>query len=552
VSASHSWNLLVFRDGRRVLDGRDLLRTLRQKLEGVSSLSDFRPRAGREELIEALLRSGELECALADHPGCERAAETLGRLTDQLALALVEPSSPRLSSLELRSLSGAEVPEHLLVSTPEGFCYYALHPLDYTDLLNSHTIEAPVAAVVGIRSIGTTLSAVVRAWFELHGTPAYRITVRPGGPPFDRTLSLSEGDRRWVGNRIQQGASFLVVDEGPGLSGSSFLAVAESLVQAGVPPSRIVLLPSSSPNFSSLLAPDAAARWSRFRTIPLSSTARIPSAAAQDIGWGNWRRVLFDGDEEWCGVWAWTERRKFLSGDKRVLFRFEGYGHYGNQVRDRSQILANGGWGPTVSSAGDGFSAYPWIAGGRPRDIDRGAVLQLASYCAFRQANFRLRSASGEALEQMTEVNLERALGVSASVVLPMERPVIADARMMPCEWVRAADGRLLKVDAASHGDDHFYPGPTDIAWDIAGAIIEWKLDRGASDLLIAEYQRISGDSIKRRLPAYLLAYCAFRLGFTLSAARSVSEAKEIGRFQREAEGYQARLATLLSLVTAA
>jgi len=338
---------------------------------------------------------------------------------------------------------------------------------------------------------------------------------------------------------------FFVVDEGPGLSGSSFLAVAESLVQAGVPPSRIVLLPSSRPNFSSLLAPDAAARWSRFRTIPLSPTRRISAAAAEDIGWGNWRRVVFDSEQEWCGVWAWTERQKFLSADKGILFRFEGYGHYGNEVRDRSRTLAEGGWGPTVSNAGDGFSAYPWIAGVRPRDIDRGAVLRLASYCAFRQAHFRLRSASGEALEQMTEINLGRALGISVSVVLPIEWPVIADGRMMPHEWVLAAGGRLLKVDAASHGEDHFYP-------DIAGAIIEWKLDNGARDLLIDEYERISGDSIKRRLPAYLLAYCAFRLGFTLSAARSVSEAKEIGRFKREAESYRERLATLLSLVTAA
>src|SRR5207302_7680598 len=140
--------LLVFRDGRRVLDGRDLLRTLGQKLEGVSSLSDFRSQAGREELIEPLLRSGELECALADYPGCNQAAEILGRLTDQLALALVEPSSPKLSSLDFENLAAAEVPERLLVSTPEGFSYYALHPLDYTDLLNRHRIEAPVAAVV--------------------------------------------------------------------------------------------------------------------------------------------------------------------------------------------------------------------------------------------------------------------------------------------------------------------------------------------------------------------------------------------------------------------
>ena len=26
------------------------------------------------------------------------------------------------------------------------------------------------------------------------------------------------------------------------------------------------------------------------------------------------------------------------------------------------------------------------------------------------------------------------------------------------------------------HGDDHFFPGPTDIAWDLAGTIVEWEL----------------------------------------------------------------------------
>ena len=151
----------------------------------------------------------------------------------------------------------------------------------------------------------------------------------------------------------------------------------------------------------------------------------------------------------------------------------------------------------------------------------------------------------------MTHMNLERALGVSNSVALPVERPVIADAHMMPHEWIYCADGRLLKVDAASHGDDHFFPGPTDIAWDLAGAITEWKLDSEGTELLVSEYNRRSGDAVEPRLRAYLIAYCAFRLGFTLSAAQSVGDTKERTRFESEAELYRQKLARLLPLATA-
>jgi len=552
VSASHSWNLLVFRDGRRVLDGRDLLQTLRQKLDSLLSISDFTLQSTREALIEVLLRAGELECALADHDECNQAAETLARLTDQLALALVGESRPTLSSTILESIATAEVPERLSVSTPEGFCYYALHPLDYTDLLNENAIDAPAAAVIGIRSIGTTLGAVVRAWFELRGVPAERITVRPTGHPFDRTLSLTERDRSWILNGIQRHALFLVVDEGPGLSGSSFLSVAEALVHAGVSRDRIVLLPSSCPNLSSLLAPDAVGRWNRFRTLSLKSTRHLPREATQDIGWGEWRKIVFGGERDWPGVWSWTERRKFLSAERHSLFRFDGHGHYGNAVRDRAQLLAEYGWGPETLSAGDGFSACPWITGDRPRSADHAIVVQLARYCDFRAEHFALSSASSAALEQMTQVNLERALGVSQTVALPIERPIVADARMMPHEWIASSNGRLFKVDASSHGDDHFYPGPTDIAWDLAGAITEWRLDKESSGLLVDEYKRVSGDRIETRLRAYLIAYCVFRLAFTASAARSAGDAHEKARFEHEKESYRERLAVLLSLVTAA
>jgi hypothetical protein len=142
-------------------------------------------------------------------------------------------------------------------------------------------------------------------------------------------------------------------------------------------------------------------------------------------------------------------------------------------------------------------------------------------------------------LEEMVRINLDRALGVSCCCALPVVRPVIADARMMPHEWIRRSDGRLLKLDAASHGDDHFYPGPTDIAWDLAGAIVEWGLDREASELLVREYARNSCDDVQQRLGMYLIAYRASRHAFALSVARSEVNAAERVRFEQAARVYR-------------
>jgi hypothetical protein len=149
-------------------------------------------------------------------------------------------------------------------------------------------------------------------------------------------------------------------------------------------------------------------------------------------------------------------------------------------------------------------------------------------------------------LEQMAQINLERALGICCQVTLPVERPVIADARMMPHEWMRLGDGRLQKFDAADHGDNHFFPGPTDIAWDLAGAIVEWKLNSEAADLLVSEYSRVTNDAVKGRLPNYLIAYLCFKMAFAQSAANSVFDPADNSRLRNEAAQCESMLVKLL------
>src|SRR5262249_6897314 len=126
--------------------------------------------------LSALLRAGELECILADR--CDRGARRMAAITDAIAGALLSAAA-RLDPEILCVLSALSVPALVLGRPPEGFAYYALHPLDYADLIDELPLCSSSACVIGLRSIGTTLSAVVVAALCKRGIAAARITARP-------------------------------------------------------------------------------------------------------------------------------------------------------------------------------------------------------------------------------------------------------------------------------------------------------------------------------------------------------------------------------------
>ncbi|HMH01842.1 MAG TPA: hypothetical protein VK555_10535, partial [Terriglobales bacterium] len=106
-------------------------------------------------------------------------------------------------------------------------------------------------------------------------------------------------------------------------------------------------------------------------------------------------------------------------------------------------------------------------------------------------------------------------------------RLVAVDGRMQPHEWLRTSDGILLKTDASTHGDDHFFPGPTDIAWDLAGVAVEWNLHPNALEFLFARFARLTGNDLRRTLPTFMLAYSVFRLAWCKMATGSVMDSSE-------------------------
>lgn len=174
-------------------------------------------------------------------------------------------------------------------------------------------------------------------------------------------------------------------------------------------------------------------------------------------------------------------------------------------------------------------------------DLTEGVLARLAAYCALRLHTFPAESADLAALQQMAEHNLQQ-LRFDLPVDLQLERPVIADGRMQPHEWLLTGTGQMLKTDAGSHGDDHFFPGPIDIAWDLASAIVEWQMSPRTMKAFLEMYRRGSGDNAEKRIADYITAYTVFRCAYCLMAANAMEGTEERQRLEIAAAFYGASL----------
>lgn len=535
-----AWNTYIFRDGKTTVRGPEILDRL---IDGLLSIPTANSKNHRTELLDLLLRAGELECALAD---CDsNYAELAAGVTNRVATALV--SGTLLDTRELaRAISTIKPAEHYAVSTPEGFAYYALHPLDFADLIRSIRKQNGYAAVVGIRSIGTSLSAVVQASLRSDGVQAERITVRPQGHPYDRKTSFTESQQSWITAMQSQGADFFVVDEGPGMSGSSFLSVGDALLSSGVHRLKVSFLCSRRPCEHALTAPEASSRWPAFRAFYTSPTRHVPEGAEIYIAGGIWRESAFADESHWPASWLQMEHLKFLSSDRSTLFKFEGLGRFGAERSELAAEIATAGFGPAPLGREEGFGVYAAAARRSGLSSQQGGVSvlkRMAEYCAFRSRAMQVALHSTPELQTMLRFNTQQEFGVELPEYfceLRLERPVIADGRMAPHKWVYFED-RLLKVDAVSHGNDHFFPGPTDIAWDLAGTIVEWDLDYAKARFFLDCYHKLSNDRSDTRLPSYLLAYSVFRMAYCKMASAAMRGSPEEVRLTRAYQHYRCR-----------
>ncbi len=509
-----------------------------------------------DDLRALLIQAGMLEQAVED--ALPLHAEACRRLTDALARAFVGLllNEERLGLADaVRML--ARIPQlgvALTVKVPEGFAFYALYPESYVasaQRWHGDHPDAGVPLIIGVRSIGTTLSAVVAATLRFDGLDARRTTLRPVGHPFAREAHVED---------LGGATHALIVDEGPGLSGSSMVAAAEAAHRAGIPRDQIAFLPGhggepgpeasetirawwqSAPRY---VTPTESLRW-KGRTLEATLIDRTgDGAAVEELTGGRWRALVFRNEAEWPPLDAPFERRKVLvrrNDGTAVLWKFVGLTEPGRGRSDRS--------GPTdvPLTLVLGFLPGPWIDG-EPLTIDDATPELLAAIglsvadSAGPPLSAREAAATRARLAEMLAWNGQEAgleMGVPSYAEIG-ERPAAADDRLAPWEWRRLPDGTIVKAGRKSPTGDHTVVGRPPIEWDVAAAIVEWELDANAAapllSAVVSEGVPLDPDALR----FHCAAYTAFRLGMTIHC-RSGADAAERARLERAQTRYRAAL----------
>lgn len=471
---------------------------------------------------------------------------------------------------ELLALAMQPLPEQIKVRTPEGFAFYAVYPEAYLKAAAEHPWPA-TPLVIGLRSIGTGLAALVAAV-----TGARKLlTLRPGGPPFRRELKVSTQIHALV--HAHEGP-IAIVDEGPGLSGSSFGATADLLEGLGIAPERIVFLPSHGGDLGPQADPRHRARWAGAkrpvatfedlaRETPLAdwfADLTGPVSRIEELSGGAWRA---ERTGEPAPAHAAQERLKFRlhTASGRWLARFAGLGGVGEAKFERARTLHRAGFAPEPLALRRGFLLERWEEASPIEDVARERLVEhLAGYLAFRAAAFPAEPHEGagrDALVEMAHVNLAEALGEAAAGLAadltrraaeaPPGRPTHVDGRLHAWEWLRTPDDLLLKADAVDHSCAHDLIGCQEIAWDVAGAAVEFDLTPAEVERLCEAVETAVGE---RPSPAALaffeVCYPAFQAGYW-RMAEAAAAGDERPRLAAQAQRYIGRLAALAQVAPA-
>jgi hypothetical protein len=535
--------MLVYGDQERVEDAAALAREVEERLGFCEAMPFGMSRY--QALVAAFIRAAELVQGIADSEYHQIGADEISERQDTgnavlLNLAQAIAASWKSSftdpleldcQAQLATLSTAGV---LKTRQAEGYAFYALYPESYIAAAQRSGL-GPDTTVIGIRSIGTGLAALVAA--ALGAAPA--TTVRPHGHPFDRQITLSDHLARRL---LESKGSFAIVDEGPGISGSSFNCVADWLVGQGIAETRIHFFPSHGGNLGHAAKPDHRARWSRAQKHWLSFEQIIlkPALPAQrlerwvadaigpldkplrDISGGGWRSLSSNADT--VPADSAMERLKFLatSNGENWLVKFAGLGSLGEAKLDLACKLSVAGFTLPPKALCHGFLVTPWIEGtatpGAKPPHDR-----LRDYLALRAG---VPATSGGAslaelfamaiynIEQRCGKDLAEAAGRTLGDPARFDPvPCCTDNRLHAWEWLETPKG-WLKLDGLDHHAAHDLLGCQDITWDLAGAVIELDLSKQEREHLRAE---LSTGLNRGITPDFLrvnqICYLAFQIG---------------------------------------
>ncbi|MDB5597680.1 MAG: hypothetical protein JWM36_4641 [Hyphomicrobiales bacterium] len=563
--------MLVYGDHMRRIDRAawiERLRTIGQRTD------DQHPTAAHERLVSLLIETGQIAQAVADDVfeaaggrdvHCEASAGHMDLVAD-LARLVCE-----CWTNELQPQGALLVPDALLRQGPgeviareqEGFSYYAVYPEAFYEAARRLRVGGTIQ-VVGLRSIGTTLAAMVAAGCRAHRTS----TLRPHGHPYDRIVSAPDLIATLQAERPDH---VCIVDEGPGRSGSSMASVVSAIEGlAGVNPSLHLFpshtnmpggeasplsrrvfeeLPRHVTSLDDLLITSGIAAH-RLQTW-VSDVTGPAIAPLLDVSAGGWRAYRGDTEPEWPACDPQQERRKFIHTTLRgtFLLKFTGIGQNGTEKARLAEELSQANLTPRHLGTRHGFSIAPWRDDMRSvAKTTRGGLLPfIAHYLAFRRClrvGHDLDGAGAELLRDMAITNVGVALGSDAasrmqavlfnfSELFRGSVRCCIDGRMHAHKWLTDGMGHYLKTDAVEHHAGHDLVGAQDIAWDIAGADSAFHLTRRDTEQLRLAVEDASGKPVSENLLESLTyVQPAFELGRLWLAVGANAGSPEEGRLQ--------------------
>lgn len=411
--------------------------------------------------------------------------------------------------------------------------------LRFTDALPDRS--RPVL-VVGLRTAGSYFAPLVRAVLARRGyADVESLTLRPKSGLFrQEQAALIRGAGR--------DALALVVDEPP-KSGATLCRVVEALRRSGLSDDRIVVLVPVHPKcrdwkngFEALpltgtrlltLEPEA---WhkerglatagveerlqSYFRARGYSRCSVVASPAAEQFN----RQLASGSDEKFHTRLKRVHAVSLLTADGRAEWRYilvksVGWGWLGYHAFLAAEALAE--FVPPVLGLRDGLLYTEWLPPSRSTpEREREALPErLAAYVAARRRGLALDRDPAPDLERRylkgTEwlasalsgaygwkpaAALERTRLQEALRRTPCPAPTLIDGRMSPREWIQGPSA-ILKTDFEHHGMGKTELNLTDPAYDLAEAILQFRLSAEEERRLLRSYRESSGDgNVEERL----------------------------------------------------
>lgn len=265
-----------------------------------------------------------------------------------------------------------------------------------------------------------------------------------------------------------------------------------------------------------------------------------------DLGGGKWRSEVFESTAEWPAVAGIFERLKYRiileSGDS-LLWKFHGFRPALKNEADASR------WAPRDIETCCGFTGMTWEVGRplSPADSSLELMRSVGEYISAVQgpalSGEQLRNARSRLVE-ILYWNTREELGVEegervrewAETVELSGAPSYGDGHLAPYEWLRTPEGLLRKTDYGGHSGDHTAVGNQTVAWDVAGAAVEWGWAHSS------EFREFCPAVDGQVLKLHLMAYAAFRMGLFKFCASQERACDERTRLDAAYSGYRGQL----------